>query len=42
MMKRETGWFFSGRILPRMNRSRSAGAKVIDSSAEISMTNVFV
>ena len=42
MMKRETGCFFSGLILPRMRRSRSAGAKVIESSAEISITNVFV
>jgi hypothetical protein len=27
---------------PRMNRSRSAGAKVIDSSAEINITKVLV
>ncbi len=40
--KRDTGCFFSGMILPRMNRSWRAGAKVIESSAEMSMTNVFV
>ena len=42
MRKRETGCFDSGKILPRINTSRSAGAKVMERIAAASITKVFV
>jgi hypothetical protein len=40
--KRDTGCLDSGTMRPRISKSRSAGAKVIDNSAAASMTNVLV
>ncbi len=41
-MKRETGCSASGRIFPRISRSRSAGAKVMERTAADSITKVLV
>ena len=39
---RFTGFFFSGRILPRMNSSISTGTRVTDSSEAPAMAKVLV
>ena len=42
IMNRDTGCFASGKMRPRIKKSRRAGANVMDSTAAASITNVLV